>query len=319
MAAPTLYEHTACSYNPAHQEPTIDLRPVPKTFDEIRAYKGFRETIDASVHKLEDVFSLYRFEKKIQCGLKGCGHWHNWGYWISTSDGLETAIGNKCGGDAFPEFESKRKAMTVRRTREDLITRFRALAAVGSKIETEIRSIMTGDTGEAWIRNARHALESAIGGKAFRTLVFEQQRGSIQVTTERERSDEEVERIWEAAGRRGSRRALKFEEVSLGWLASSEWAYFDFKAVLITGLMENVKQLRDGDPLSMTDASLRKSIKPFDEWESKISDAKRIIAGGRRFFAEDNMKLLALWIREPGPKSDLREWLASGGVKTLLS
>jgi hypothetical protein len=271
------------------------------------------------VHELDDVFSLYRFEKKIQCGLKGCGKWHNWGYWISTVDGLETAIGNTCGAAAFPEFESKRRAMTVRRTREALIARFRALAAERSVIETEIRSIMTGDSDEAWVRNARHALEGAIGAKAFRALVFEQQQGSVQVVTERERSDEEVERVWEAAGRRGSRRALKIEQVSLGWLASAEWAYFDFKATLVTGLLENTKQLRDGDPLSMTNAGLRKTLSPFDDWPSIISEAKRIVGGARRFFAADNMALLALWIREPGPNRQFRVWLESGGPQRLVT
>jgi hypothetical protein len=265
------------------------------------------------------VFSWYRFKRKIQCGLKGCRAWHNWGYWISTVDGFETVIGNKCGAAFFPEFVAKRNAMTARRTREDLIARFRALATDRSKIEAEIRSIMTGDTGEAWIRNARHALESAIGAKAFRALIFEQQRGSVQVMTERERSEEEVSRIWESAGRRGSRRALKIEKVSLGWLTSAEWAYFDFKGVLITGLFENLKQLREADPVSMTNAGLRKALSPFDNWESTISEAKRIVAGGRRFFAEDNTTLLALWIQDPGPNTAFREWLASGGAKRLLS
>lgn len=300
------------------QEIAIELRPRPKDFDEIRAHPRFSEVLDESAHRLAGVFTDYFFKAEVPCGLQSCRRPHKWGYWVGTEDGVETIIGNRCGKKYFPEFASKRDEYKDRRQREELLARFGELSADSWRIEGAIRTLMLGDGGELWVRKARAALEDFLGGEQYRALGFHQRRGPVEVRVQRERSNAEVDQLWYLSGERGSKAALRVEEKVVGYLSSAAWTYYDFRGVLVRGLLDQVKGLRAADPTLLSNTSLRRLVKPFDGWDRKIDEAERMVADTRAFFGRENLELLATWIREPGRRRRLTEWIERGGPQRLL-
>ncbi|KHT34410.1 hypothetical protein [Pectobacterium carotovorum] len=70
-------------------------------WEEITSRACFSKQIIKSEHKLSEIIGYYRFKEKIHCGLKGCNQPHQMGYLVRTEIGVETNIGNICGGEEF--------------------------------------------------------------------------------------------------------------------------------------------------------------------------------------------------------------------------
>lgn len=275
--------------------------------------------LDESTHRLAGVFSDYRFKQQVQCGLKGCRQRHNHGYWVVTEDGIETNIGGDCGASFFPEFEAQRDDYTERRARQEAIERFTELRTATHKIEHAVRQIMLHSAdGMDWVRKCRAALHDLVGQESFRRLEFLQRRGLIEVVVERERSDAEVDQLWEMNGRRRSKEQYRIEQRVAGSLANAQWTFFDYRQELVKGVLDHLVKLRDKDPQVLSTSSVKRLIRPLSGWEAQVRVAHSMTESCREFFADRNLELLSLWVKDAGSKRRLQEFVQRGSRDRLL-
>ena len=123
-----------------------------RNIEEIRSRQAWRDGLDHSEHKLQQILGNYSFAKKdaLACGLKSCRTIHQNGYVVQTVDGLETHIGKDCGarhfGVAWHEMHaSYRLAAEDRDRREWLETVLQDRDALISKAN-ELRSKLIATT-----------------------------------------------------------------------------------------------------------------------------------------------------------------------------
>lgn len=251
--------------------------------------------------------------------MKGCRQRHNHGYWVVTEDGIETNIGGDCGASFFPEFEAQRDDYTDRRAREEAIERFNELCRTGGKIENSIRQIMLhAADGMEWVKKGRAALESAIGQESFRRLQFLQRRGLVEVVVERERSDAEVDQIWELNRRRGPKAQFRIEQRTAGSLANAYWTYYDYRQELVKGVLDHLVKLRDKDPQVLSTATIQRHVRPLSGWEQKVKDAQSMAEQCKEFMSDRNLEMLSLWVKDAGGKRRLQEFRERGARDRLL-
>lgn len=251
--------------------------------------------------------------------MKGCRKRHNWGYWVVTEDGIETIIGNDCGASFFPEFDAQRDDYAERRARQEAIERFNELRLASNRIEHSIRQIMLRSAdGMDWVKKGRAALQDVIGPENFRKLEFLQRRGLIEVRVERERSDTEVDQLWEMNGRRRSKEHYRIEEQTAGSLANAHWTYYDYRQELVKGVLDHLVKLRDKDPQVLSTTTLQRSVRPLSGWEQKMQEAQAMAEQCREFFADRNLEMLSLWVKDAGSKRRLQEFMQRGARDRLL-
>jgi hypothetical protein len=251
--------------------------------------------------------------------LKGCRQRHNHGYWVVTEDDIETNIGGDCGASFFPDFESQRDDYTDRRAREEAIERFNELRLASHKIENSIRQLMLyAADGMDWVKKGRAALESAIGRESFRRLEFLQRRGLIEVVVERERSDAEVDQIWEMNGRRRSKEQFRIEQRTAGSLANAHWTYYDYRQELVKGVLDHLVKLRDKDPQILATTTLQRAVRPLSGWEKKVQEAQSMAEQCKEFISDRNLEMLSLWAKDAASKRRLQEFRERGARDRLL-
>jgi hypothetical protein len=255
----------------------------------------------------------------VQCGLKGCRKRHNHGYWVATEDGFETNIGGDCGANFFPEFESRRDEYTERRARQEAIERFDELRRTGGQIESSIRRIMLhAADGMDWVKKGRAALQDVIGQESFRKLEFHQRRGLIEVRVERERTDAEVDQVWELNRRRGSKEQFRMEERTVGSLAKAQWTYYDYRHELVKGVLDHLVRLRDKDPQVLSTTTIQRHVRPLSGWEQKVQQAQAMSEECKDFMSNRNLEMLSLWVKDTASKRKLQEFIQRGARDRLL-
>lgn len=251
--------------------------------------------------------------------MKGCRQRHNHGYWVVTEDGIETNIGGDCGASFFPEFEAQRDDYTERRAREEAIERFNELRLGSHKIENSIRQIMLyAADGMDWVKKGRAALQDVVGQESFRKLEFLQRRGLIEVIVERERSDAEVDQLWEMNGRRRSKEQYCIEQRVAGSLANAHWTYYDYRQELVKGVLDHLVKLRDKDPQVLSTSTIQRSVRPLSGWQAKVTEAQSMAEQCREFFSDRNLEMLALWVKDAASKRRLQEFMQRGARDRLL-
>jgi hypothetical protein len=219
----------------------------------------------------------------------------------------------------FPEFEAQRDDYTERRAREEAIERFNELRVAAHKIESSIRQLMLyAADGMDWVKKGRAALEGAIGQESFRKLEFLQRRGLIEVVVERERSDAEVDQVWELNRRRGSKEQFRIEQRTVGSLANAQWTYYDYRQELVKGVLDHLVKLRDKDPLVLSTGALQRHVRPLSGWEKKVQEAQSMADQCKEFMSDRNLEMLSLWVKDSGSKRRLQEFRERGARDRLL-
>ena len=140
-----------------------------KTFVEIESWEdlitrpGYRDKIDPSKVQIKQILGLYKLPDKHSCGIKNCGTPHNRGYLVSTTDGYETNIGNRCGAKIFGvDFTEARKAYTkasnaqrYRETLSESINQF-------PKIRLQVKTLREGEQGADYCVNKMQQLMNRV-------------------------------------------------------------------------------------------------------------------------------------------------------------
>jgi hypothetical protein len=238
---------------------------------------------------------------------------------VATEDGLETNIGGDCGAIYFPEFAAQRDDYTDRRAREEAIERFNELRHASHQIESSIRGIMlSAADGMDWVKKGRAALQDAIGQENFRRLEFMQRRGLIEVVIERERTDAEVDQIWEMNGRRRSKEQYRIEQRVTGSLANAHWTYYNYQQELVKGVLDHIVKLRGQDPQMLSTSSIQRAVRPLSAWRANVEEGQRMTKQCREFFSDANLEMLSLWLKDAGSKRRLQDFIQRGIRDRLL-
>lgn len=291
----------------------------PKVYADLEIRSDFRKSLDPSAHKLSLVLSDYHFAKSVPCGLSQCHTAHQTGFLVRTTTGLETAIGHVCGKKIFGEEVWDIASQKYRRERErlDLLARAREIQSSAPAVQQAVEALMGSQFGVRWVRDVRKTISSLLGEDLFGNLGTAHRRGQLAVTQVRKRSDAEMDHMAEASKR--PRESFRSETVVIGHLQSTEWVAFEFTKHLRDELQTPMQDFALIAPDAMATSDLRKSVKVFDGWEKRLSDAEAAAASARGFLASDNLTLLALWIpdRNLVRRRALQEWIDSG-AHTLL-
>lgn len=279
---------------------------IPKlnSYEDLLARENFRESLPfhpANDRKFDAVLWPYHFKEMSPCGIARCHKKHNKGYLIRASDGLEVAIGNRCGKREFGadfERDSKRanEAMTKAR-------RIRAIREMQSKIPTMVDVLNKIDQGYKALMELKRRLTGAVDGEIYKKLIRMSELGESKIVTSVRMTRAEAEVVWQTTNRR--------ENDGLGWphkdvvLATLEGVSFikaRFKDIVDTGLMRPLRELEKKTSAEISDmkgGELIETAKWVGNVPTNITITLDIIAAGWRFFTPDNIAKLEHMGAEP--------------------
>jgi hypothetical protein len=241
---------------------------------------------------------------------------------VVTESGFETNIGQDCGRTHFGEevFSSARSDYQKRRDRADLLNRARALQAAAPAIDAQIKDFAWRPFGGKWTRKVESELGGLLGQPLVDSLGIASLRGELEVRQSRRRSDDEIEELM-ALSRGATRDSVTYASEMLGTLEPMPWIGFDFRQKLMVELLEPLKAFGLIDLEQVPTPKLRSALKQFDGHEKLLKDAVSAADSALRFLAEDNLRLVALWLPEHHRREAdrLRNWIGNNAHKALVS
>lgn len=242
---------------------------------------NFRESLEFSSkenRKLDKVIGAYRFPRDsyIRCGISNCRTLHGSGFLVTTSDGLETCVGNICGakhlGVEFKIERNKFKRIERRNRNINIIKKYQS-----SSTELLNRVNQEVTRSEDFLR-----LRNNIDKSKFRQL-----SNMIREGNERIQSDVQLTRDDARALHRALEVNVKFNDwykntrptvsdlkIRLSGLSS---LLFPYKEKLINNTKtpaEFISKLSDSEINNLSDKSLDDYRKTIQDMESNISSAK---------------------------------------------
>lgn len=266
------------------------------------------------------IIKPYYLHVPMQCGIGSCKTWHNDGFLVELENGDETNIGHVCGGKYFgTRFLDGVESYT----REKLLPELRLrLGLEKPKINAALPQLRT------WCE-----LESQVLGKQrrnfrriFQTLSKElsrrASRGDVAVTTHRERSNEEIERLG-ALNPNVPRERFRYEEVRVAELQGIRTFDHNLHELLHTTLLGKAQEFLDA-PLATL--KLQKLIE-WDSWsrifDDEMSRARTVLTDAQNFFSSNNFEALRQLGGSPDEQRILRvtspEKLSQGNPRDLLT
>lgn len=240
------------------------------------------------------VVAPYRFLDKISCGIEACHTPHLSGYLITTSDGLETAIGSHCGrkhfGTSFQR-ESKRANDAVDRQR-----RIKLVKAMLDDMAAHLVVIEDLERHHKNLSDKKNRLIGAIDIRLYSVLKQRADRGQDDLTKEVPMTKEEAVSYFETSNRKandGKRWPTK--SVFLAKLDGMAFIKARPKEMLVTTLIEPMRALSKMGP-SDIEAMKRRELTSIAKWVGEvpksIERARAIVEAGHKFFHSENIAKL---------------------------
>ncbi|CAD0264282.1 conserved hypothetical protein [Pseudomonas veronii] len=270
---------------------------VIDTFDDLLKRPNFKPSLSfhpKGERKFGTVIAPYRFLERAQCGIESCHTPHLLGYLITTSDGMETAIGSHCGRKHFGvKFTRERKrvdqAVDRRRRIDTVMTMVQDMPRMISIIESLERDYRE-------LQDLKVRLMGAIGTGVFSALKQRADRDEPVIERAVPMTAAEAEIVFETSNRKAND--------GLGWphkqvhVATLEGLHFikaRLKDMLVTNLcqpMRDLSKIKASDIDSMKPRALAETAKWVGQVPLGISKAQEVVAAGRRFFQPDNLEKL---------------------------
>lgn len=270
---------------------------VIDTYEDLLARPAFEASLafhPKADRRFGSVLAPYCFLERVHCGIESCHTPHLSGYLISTSDGLETAIGSHCGKKHFGmQFTRERKRV------DQAIARRRRIDAVMDMIADMPRLITVIESLEKDYRELQELklrLMGAIGTDVFSALKLRASRDNPVIEKEVSMTKAEADIFFETSNRKAND--------GLGWPTKTVYlATFDgllfikarFKDMLVTNLCQPMRELsktRASDVDMMKPRELNELAKWVGEVPQGIHQAREVVAAGWRFFTADNIQKL---------------------------
>ena len=240
------------------------------------------------------VVAPYRFLEQIPCGIESCHTLHFAGYLITTSDGLETAIGSQCGRKNFGLTFAREKKRV-----DQAVARSRRIATVQAMLGDMPRLLAVTETLEKEYRDLqdkKSRLLGAVGAGLFSVLKARATKAQSEITTEVRMTKEEAAIHFETSNRKA--------DDGKGWptktvhIATLQGLYFigaRFKDLLVIDLispMRELSKLRPSDIDQIKPRDLIATAKWVGEVPQRIRTAQAVVSAGHEFFTAENIENL---------------------------
>ncbi|MCY1280796.1 hypothetical protein D9M68_343520 [compost metagenome] len=267
------------------------------TYDDLLERPAFRESLPfhpKATRRFGAVVAPYRFLEKIRCGIESCHTPHLVGYLITTSDGLETAIGGHCGKTHF--------GVTFTRERQRVdqaIARQRRIDAVMALIDDLPRLLVVIEALEKDykdLQSKKERLMGAIGTDLFSALRERANREQSAITKEVPMTKAEADIYFETSNRKAKDgKGWPTKSVHLATLEGLSFIKARFKDMLVVNLINPIRDLSKICP-SDVDAMKRRELTTMAKWVGEvpqgITKAQAVIEAGHKFFAAQNIEKL---------------------------
>ena len=267
------------------------------TYEELCARPNFQKSLPfhpKAERRFGAVVAPYRFLDRIPCGIESCHTPHLTGYLITTSDGLETAIGSTCGkthfGMTFTR-ERKRVDQAIARRRrieavEGMLGDMPALLAVVENLDKEYKDL----------QDKKSRLLGAIGAGLFGVLRDRAQKGQNVISREVPMTKEEASIYFETSNRRANDgKGWPTKSVHVATIEGLDFIKSRFKDMLVVNLITPIRELsklRSADIAEMKPRQLTETAKWVGEVPQGIVKAKAAIKAGHDFFTAENLEKL---------------------------
>jgi len=273
-----------------------------ENWETIISRAGFRNDLDPKSVKLEAIIGTYKFKDPVPCGLSGCHQPHNSGYLVVTDSGLETNMGNICGGSYFSvEFKVLRnrfnKDLQNKRRRETL--QHAQFSVDGWKEEIEI--IRNESEGADWCHgNIKKLNNKSLSPDVIVRTLSKMVRDKSGLIVRTRLSTKDEKELMEAQG--GARK--EFVEENIGFLKGFEAFYSEnnLRDILIFNLEKGLRELGEVEVDLLSDSDLQRLVKWVADVESNIEQAKNSVVTHRALLEVGNIKQLREILETPEDK-----------------
>lgn len=240
------------------------------------------------------VVTPYRFLEKIPCGIESCHTPHFAGYLITTSDGLETAIGSHCGkthfGMTFTRERQRVDQAIARKRRTD------AIAAMLNDMPRLLGVIEGLEKDYKDLQDKKQRLMGAVDVGFFPMLKARADRGQSEITKEVPMTKAEADVFFETSNRKANDgKGWPTKSVHLANLDGLLFIKARFKDMLVVNLITPIRELsktRISEIEGMKPRQLAAMAKWVGEVPQGILKAQAVIEAGRRFFTAENIEKL---------------------------
>ncbi len=233
----------------------------------------------------------YHFSEPVPCGIASCRTPHLKGYLITSSDNLETIIGQVCGKRVFGmSFTRQRQridqAVADARRKETIQQMIRGMPAMIEVIERLEREYK-------FLQDLKYRLMGALDPRLYKELRTRAERGSAVVTRSVPMTEEEAAIVFETTNRRrNDGLGWPHKELPICTLEGLEFIKSPFKDMLVTNLITPLRRLsrmRPDEVLEMGRRELAREAKWVGEVPQGIVLAEEVVAAGHRFFTSANI------------------------------
>lgn len=268
-----------------------------ETYEELLARVKFRPDLDfhpKGERRFGDVLGPYRFLERVPCGISSCHTPHLQGYLITTSDGLETAIGGDCGARYFGvRFTRERRRVESAIRRDQRIGAIKALIASLPNMISTIRQL---EIDYRALQDLKMRLMGATDANIFKQLKTRAERDGAAITRSEPMTKEEAEAYFATNNKRN--RAVQDwpqKEVLIATLDGLSFFKIQFKDMVVTNLLDPLKHLSQTKPEEiemMGPKELARTAKWVGNVPREIATAQKAVEAGKRFFAPNNIEKL---------------------------
>lgn len=281
-----------------------------KSAEDLASRSNYREVLDFGEdagRDLLDILGAYIFPdtKSVRCGIRSCRTPHRRGYLISTTDGLETNIGNVCGkkhlGATFTEKASQyRKKQTHQRNVEqirEIKLRINSLQSGLHSLKSAAESVSKlkillnkCHPGLVRVLTSRSKLNDAVLGARVPMTREEAERQYVHVAKENADGKVQTFEAWAAKGW-PQKRIVAGQLAGLGFWTS------DLHLVVRQDLLNPAEELQKLGDEDIEQLSLRK-LTEYSRWAQQLDmnlmKARSIVMDGESFFELQNIQALSL-------------------------
>lgn len=265
--------------------------------------ENFRPSLDfhpKTERRLADVLSEYHFPKtlEIPCGIGSCHTKHQRGYLVTTSDGLETNIGNRCGRIHLgADFVSKRNAFKEERIKLSNITAINEIRAAITPFTARVNELKPKASRifqlKKQITTQLPSLAKILTNRAKnkdRDIFKYVEMSKDEAKADYFKSETELEFDKWFKQKRPKKRAL------FGRLDGLNIFILDLHKTLQLNIISYIEKIQKLDEEKIA-ALKQKELHELASWASKrdllLEDARKLIQQGESFFTKENVRLLA--------------------------
>jgi hypothetical protein len=254
---------------------------------DFRALERYVDCIDPTLVKLKRVVQPYYLRTLMRCSLTTCHQEHLDGVLVELEDGRFSNIGHVCGSRPENFGEQLTREMQFfgeAQVRRDAILRLQDRATIKARFDAILL-----------LRRQHYLWQARIDTflASFKLSQYLQSRGrqagGHAVVEERERTEEEIDRLL-SEGTFQSRAQARYYQIARGEIIGLNAANV---RIPIEDLYENADRLRLMDPLSLSTRDLLSNVRMLESLSTGIQSAARWLADAQRFLTPANFAVLA--------------------------